>query len=89
MRCTRSRGSRGFQCLVCSPRPGERGRYAAGTLKRIEHPTAQKHRRGQRLEGRTRIRCLDSVLDRYLAGHILDRDIAQFVTVVSMVALRN
>jgi len=29
MRCTRSRGSRGFQCLVCSPRPGERGRYPA------------------------------------------------------------
>ena len=27
MRCTRSRGSRGFQCLVCLPRPGERGRY--------------------------------------------------------------
>ena len=29
MRCTRSRGSRGFQCLVCLPRPGERGRYTA------------------------------------------------------------
>ena len=29
MRCTRSRGSRGFQCLVCLPRPGERCRYPA------------------------------------------------------------
>ena len=29
MRCTRSRGPRGFHCLVCSPRPGERGRYAS------------------------------------------------------------
>ena len=27
MGCTRSRGSRGFQCFVCSPRPGEPGRY--------------------------------------------------------------
>ena len=27
IRCTRSRGSRGFQCLVCLPRPGDRCRY--------------------------------------------------------------
>ena len=28
MGCTRSRGSRGFHCLVCLPRPGEPGRYS-------------------------------------------------------------
>ena len=27
--CTRSRGSRAFQCLASSPRPGEPGRYVA------------------------------------------------------------
>ena len=69
--------------------PGDRCRYAAGKLKRIEHPTAQKHRRGQRLEVGTRVRCLDSMLDRHLIDHILDRDIAQSVIDVSMLALRN
>ena len=29
MGCTWSRGSRGFQCLASSPRPGEPGRYPA------------------------------------------------------------
>ena len=35
MRCTRSRGSRGFHCLVCLPRPGERGRYPARLNSRL------------------------------------------------------
>ncbi len=37
MRCTRSRGSRGFQCLVCSPRPGERCRYAPRSNCNVTH----------------------------------------------------
>ena len=42
MGCTRSRGSRGFQCLASSPRPGEPGRYPARwefqlIAERVEH----------------------------------------------------
>ena len=68
---------------------GDCGRYAAGKLKRIEHPTAQTDRRGQRLEVGTRIRCLDPMLNRRLIDHILDRNIARSIAGVSMVALRN
>ena len=35
MGCTRSRWSRGFQCLASLPRPGEPGRYAAKTIGRL------------------------------------------------------
>ena len=45
MGCTRSRGSRGFQCLVSLPRPGEPGRYPAKT-----HSTAQQNRNHMNIE---------------------------------------
>ena len=35
MGCTRSRGSRGFQCLASLPRPGEPGRYAISIREAI------------------------------------------------------
>ena len=43
MGCTRSRGSRGFQCLVCLPRPGEPGRYPAkaDTMNPYDSPRTQ------------------------------------------------
>ena len=36
MGCTRSRGSRGFQCLASSPRPGEPGRYPSSSMLTLD-----------------------------------------------------
>ena len=46
MGCTRSRGSRGFQCLASSPRPGEPGRYVAqGAFNMSEKSSSRKRQR--------------------------------------------